>query len=344
MTVRFPRALRPGDRVGVTSPSAGVSERGQGRIDFAVESLRRRGLEVVIGECMGADQWVSAPKDERAAELTRMLTDPSIRAVVPPWGGAGTGLDILDQLDWDAIARADPTWVVGYSDSVAWMVPLTLRAGLATLHGDNLADTPYRAPSGLVQWIDFAMSDGSVTQRDSEISATWQPLTDAEATEWKSPAPRRWDLHGALSLETEGILIGGCVEVLAGIVGTPYGDMSAFGKAQGPLIVYLEAAEESAFNICRYLHQMRYAGWFDSAVAVLIGSTNAPAGGGAGGLAQRDAVLDALGDLHLPIVFDVEIGHVPPHLPLLNGARAQLRITEREHTIIQSWEMQNEAR
>lgn len=343
MTLRFPRPLRPGDRIGVTSPSAGVPEPAQGRIDFAVESLRRRGFEVVIGECMSADRWVSASKQERAAELTRMLTDPTIRAIVPPWGGAGTGLDILDQLDWDAIARAEPTWVVGYSDSSAWMVPLTLRAGLATLHGDNLADTPYQPPSGLVHWVDFATSDGAVTQHDSEVSATWHPITEAAATEWKNPAPRRWDLHGADSLDANGVLIGGCIEVLAGIVGSPYADVRRFGEAQGPLIIYLEAAEESAFSICRYLHQLRYAGWFDNAVAIMIGSTNAPASGGNEGLTQRGAVLDALGDLHLPIVFDMEIGHVPPHMPLLNGAQARLRVTASDHTITQSWDVQGAA-
>src|SRR5215510_15676641 len=90
------------------------------------------GYDVVVGECMSADRWVSAPKDQRAAELTAMLTDPSIRAVVPPWGGAGTALDLLDQLDNAAIAAAEPTWVVGYSDSSTGMVPLTLRAGLPT--------------------------------------------------------------------------------------------------------------------------------------------------------------------------------------------------------------------
>ncbi len=78
---------------------------------------------------MSADRWVAGPKEKRAAELTAMLTDPSIRAIVPPWGGAGTALDLLDQLDYAAIAAADPTWVVGYSDSSTWMVPPTLRAG-----------------------------------------------------------------------------------------------------------------------------------------------------------------------------------------------------------------------
>src|SRR5262252_1930003 len=109
MPLRFPKPLRPGDRIGVTAPSAGVAPRAQPRIDFCIEWLRERGYDVVVGECMSADRWVSAPKDQRAAELTAMLTDPSIRAVVPPWGGAGTALDLLDQLDLrgDRGCRAD---------------------------------------------------------------------------------------------------------------------------------------------------------------------------------------------------------------------------------------------
>lgn len=338
MPLRFPRPLRPGDRIGVTSPSAGVGEPGRARIDFSIDWLRARGFEVVVGECMSADRWVSAPKSQRAAELTDMLTDPAVRAVIPPWGGAGTALDLLDQLDYEAIAQAEPTWVVGYSDSCSWMLPLTLRSGLATLHGDNLADTPYESPPGLVHWLDLAMSDGDVTQSDSGIAASWSPLSDASATEWLDKQPRTWDLYGsAPTLDVAGTLIGGCIEVLSGIVGSPYGDVRAFGRRSGPLLVYLEAAEESAFTICRYLHQLRYAGWFESAAAVLIGSTRAPGGTTDGGLAQRDAVIDALGDLRIPIVFDMEIGHVPPHLPLLNGARARVVIDATQRSITQSW-------
>jgi muramoyltetrapeptide carboxypeptidase LdcA involved in peptidoglycan recycling len=159
----------------------------------------------------------------------------------------------------------------------------------------------------------------------------------------QDPAPRHWDLYGAKTLDVTGTLIGGCIEVLSGIVGSPYGNVREFGVEHGPLIVYLEAAEESAFNICRYLHQLRYAGWFDSAAAILIGSTSAPDGAGDGGLTQRAAVLDALDGLALPIVFDVEIGHVPPHLPLLNGARARLRVDQTNQSITQTWLVTNAA-
>ncbi|QUW18184.1 S66 peptidase family protein [Agrococcus sp. Marseille-Q4369] len=337
MQLHFPEPLRLGDRIGVTSPSAGVGERGRARIDFSITWLRQRGFEVIVGDCMSADRWVSGSKEQRATELTAMLTDPRIRAVVPPWGGAGTAPDLLDQLDYDAIAKAEPTWVVGYSDSSAWMVPLTLRAGLPTLHGDNLADTPYRTPSGLAHWLDVATSEATVIQRDSEVVAEWHSLMNATATEWKDPTPGRWQLHGARALDVSGTLIGGCIEVMAGIAGTPYGDVRAFGQEHGNLIVYLEAAEEDAFAICRHLHNLRYAGWFDHAVAILIGRTSAPAAPGDGGLTQREAVLDATGGLGLPIIFDMEIGHVPPHLPLLNGALARVTVDDHVRQIKQSW-------
>lgn len=335
--MRFPRPLRPGDRIGVTSPSAGVGAKAQPRIDFCIDWLRGRGYDVVVGDCMSADRWISAPKQQRAAELTAMLTDPSIRAVVPPWGGAGTALDLLDQLDYDAIAAAEPTWLVGYSDSATWMVPLTLLAGLPTLHGDNLADTPYAAPEGLAHWLDVAASHGTVAQRDSGVVKSWHPLTDATATDWKDVGLGEWRLHGATTLDVTGTLIGGCIETMAGIAGTPYGDVWAFGAEHGDLVVYLEAAEADAFDICRYLHHLRYASWFEHAAAILIGRTNAPAAEHDGGLTQADAVLDALGGLDIPIVFDLEIGHVPPHLPLLNGAQARVVVDGDRREITQTW-------
>jgi muramoyltetrapeptide carboxypeptidase LdcA involved in peptidoglycan recycling len=87
-------------------------------------------------------------------------------------------------------------------------------------------------------------------------------------------------------------------------------------------VVYLEACEDEAFTICRHLHAMRLAGWFENATAILIGRTPAPAS--EGGFTQEDAVVDALGALDIPIVLDLEIGHVAPHLPLVNGALAHV--------------------
>ena len=335
MDLRFPPPLRPGDRIGVTSPSSGVVGAGADRIDFATDWLRRRGFEVVVGDCMDGSTHVSAPREQRAAELTAMLVDPRIRAVVPPWGGV-TAIDLLDLLDYDAIAAADPTWVVGFSDSTTWMVPLTLRTGLATLHGDNLADTPYAAPDGLTHWLDLAAATEPVTQRDSGLVGDWWRFEeDTSATTWKPAGAGAWEVLGGGTVDVTGRLIGGCIETMGLIAGTAYGDVAAFGREHGDLVVYVEAAEDEAFTICRHLHALRLAGWFEHAVAILVGRTRAP--GSEGGFGQRDAVVDALGMLDVPIVLDVEIGHVPPHLPLLNGALARVVVDGDTREITQSW-------
>lgn len=336
--LRFPRPLRHGDRIGVTSPSAGASGDAATRIEFCIDWLRGRGFEVEVGECMDGTGLTSAPAEQRAAELTRMLADPAIACVVPPWGGE-TAIDLVDLLDWDALADAEPTWLVGYSDLATVLVPVTTRLGWATVHGDNLADTPYVVPDGLLHWLDLVGGEGPFVQRDSGLVADWVRLgTDPRATQWTHVRDGRWEVLGGDGAERAGVdvtgrLIGGCTETIANLAGTPYGDVRAWAEGlDEPTIVYVEACEENAVNICRYLHSMRLAGWFDRAAAVLVGRTNAP---DHPDLTQREAVVDALGRLDLPVVVDLEIGHVPPHLPLVNGALARVVVDGETREITQ---------
>ena len=332
--VTFPTPLRPGDRIGVTAPSSGVEGPAADRIDFCVAWLREAGYEVVVGDCLDGSGITSGPADVRAAELTRMLCDPAIRCVVPPWGGE-TAIDLLDLLDWDALAAAEPTWMVGFSDISTILLPLTTRLGWATVHGDNLADTPYQPPEGLLRWLDIVSRRGPHHQRDSRVVLDFQDVaTHPRATRWKPVTEGAWSLHGAESLHASGRLIGGCIETLCNLAGTSFGDVADFGRrhADDGLIVYLEAAGDEAATICRNLHGLRLAGWFDDARAVLVGRTSAPDNPL---MTQREAVLDALAPLDLPLVFDIEIGHVPPHLPLVNGALATVTVDGDRHEIVQ---------
>jgi muramoyltetrapeptide carboxypeptidase len=316
MAIRFPAPLRPGDRVGVTSPSKGVERREREHLEQAVRAVRNRGYDVVIGECMDGTSHTSAPAQERAAELTAMLTDPRIRAVVPPRGGE-TAIDLLPLLDWDSIAAADPTWFVGFSDISTLLLPMTLRTSIATLHTNNLLNTPYKlsGPGGQVlTWLDIvAFAEGaSFTQ-----GGRWVRLDD------DGPA------------DVAGRLVGGCVETVRHLTGTPYGDVARFARQHAPegLIVYVEAAGDDAFTVCRSLHGMRLAGFFAEAKAILIASTLAP---DSPTLSQGQAVVDALASVGVPIIAEVGCGHVPPYVPMVNGALGHLEFGTGAATLTQS--------
>jgi muramoyltetrapeptide carboxypeptidase len=340
MPLRYPAPLSPGDRVGVTSPSSGVPEEMRARLDVAVRTVEARGYEVVVGACMDGTSHVSAPAAERAAELTSMLTDPDIRAVVPPWGGE-TAIDLLPLLDWDALRVAEPTWLVGFSDLATIITPLTLLTGVATVHGNNLMDTPYRTPDGLVDWLEIvSMQAGeSFTQTPPgrHRAGGWDDYREhPEVSELVLDGVGRWRrLDGEGDVEVQGRLVGGCIETLCNLAGTRYADVGSFARVHAPegLIVYVEASEDDAATICRNLHGMRLAGFFDNANAIVVGRTSAP---DQPTLTQDEAVLDALGGLGVPIVADVECGHVPPYLPIVNGARGRVVCTATRNELTQT--------
>ena len=330
MTVRFPAPLRPGDLIGVTAPSSGVSDKLRPRLEFAAEVLRDRGYDVRLGDCLGAPSHVSAPAAQRAEELTAMLIDPEVRAIVPPWGGE-TAIDLLPLLDLDAIAAAEPTWFVGFSDIATLLTPITVRTGIATLHGNNLMDTPYDVPEPLLSWLDIATlpAGATFTQASPGVHRVnewddWEADPRIDEYSWNGTGTWRRLDDGGDPVDVTGRLVGGCIETLCNLAGTPYAPVGAFAETHAPegLLVYVEAAEHDAYTICRNLHGMRLAGFFDQAKAVLVGRTGAP---GTPTLSQYDAVRDALGRLGVPLIGDVECGHVPPYLPIVNGALGRLR-------------------
>lgn len=337
--IRYPRPLVAGDLVGVATPSSGVPASLHDRLDAALDAVAAHGFRTRVGELARVDGVTSGPPEARAAELTEMMTDPSVRAVIPPWGG-DLAVDLLDRLDVDALA-VDPTWLIGYSDLSTLMTPLTLATGIATLHGANLMDTPYELPVEFSSWVDVVTAPAGATLVQSAAPRRrirpWGPwATEPRTRDDAYEEPTRWRrLDGDDPVTVTGRLIGGCLETIALLPGTPYGDLDGFARRHAPegLLVYLEAAEADTLETARLLHRLRLAGWFDHANAVLIGRTPAPE---SPGYPRLQALTDTLGGLGIPVLYDADVGHEPPQLPLVNGALAEVewdaasaRITQR---------------
>ncbi|MEV0269659.1 S66 peptidase family protein [Hamadaea sp. NPDC050747] len=339
--IRYPAPLRPGDRIGVTSPSSGVDERFRPRLEFVLADLAQRGYEVTVGECMDGSGIVSAPAEQRAAELTAMLTDPGIGAVVPPWGGE-LAVDLVERLDYAKIAESGPAWLVGYSDISTLLLAVTTRTGVATLHGQNLMHTPTRRPDGILHYLDALQAEpGEVLEQRGSTHhkgpGFYNIIGQPDLVDPDLDQPGSWRLldPGAGPVRATGRLIGGCVETIVSLAGTPYGDVRRFAEEHAPegLIVYVEMCEHAALDAAREMYSLRLAGWFDHANAILVGRTDAPA---AGSFTQDDAVRLAFGDLDIPVILDVDCGHVAPELALVNGALAEIVVDGSDQRILQT--------
>ena len=140
--------------------------------------------------------------------------------------------------------------------------------------------------------------------------------------------------HESEPVTFSGRLVGGCVETVSFIAGGRFADLEAFADRHAPqgIVHVLDIAEWAATDICRALHAMRLRGWFDRSSGILVSRTRAP---GLPDFSQHDAVRDALGMLGVPIVADVECGHVPPYLALVQGADTTVVLDGDERSITQ---------
>jgi muramoyltetrapeptide carboxypeptidase LdcA involved in peptidoglycan recycling len=342
-TITFPQPLRKGDVIGITSPSAGVKDVLRPRMRFAYRHLRGLGYRYQEGRFLWGSGLRSGPARARAAELQEMLLDDRIAAVFPPNGGELL-IDILPFIDFDVLAAAAPKWVLGYSDMSAFMLPYTLLTHHANLNGTNLWESPINPTDPrLAYWNDVVtLSPGrAFTQRAARLyqphDSDWDKLP--RTTRFDRRTPVEWKCLGHENdpdhtVRAEGRLIGGTLDVIGPLCGSAYGDVRGFGAAMAPskLLVYLDSCDYTTAQYCRALHQLRFNGWFDHAAAVLIGRTAAAT---VERFDQRDALRDALDGLPIPVIYDMDIGHLPPQLLLVNGASGILTFSPDHRSVRQ---------
>ena len=127
----------------------------------------------------------------------------------------------------------------------------------------------------------------------------------------------------------EGRLIGGCLDCLANICGTKYDKTKEYinlHQDEG-IIFFLEACELSSIGIRRALFQLKNAGWFNNIKGFIIGrSMNYY--DESFGTTPTQAYSDLLSDLNVPILLDIDLGHLSPSIPIRCGGYAKIEYKE----------------
>ena len=315
MFMIYPEFLKKGDLIGICAPSAGVGKKLE-LYDASLEVLKKEGYQILETEHVRVDDPRGGTAEERGDELSSLFENPEVKAVFCAAGGDFLS-EILPHVRWKSLKR-NPLWLAGSSDPTSLLFTYTAKYDVATMYGFNAGSFDEQpVPDHLKNALKIVKGK-PVIQRTSKMYASKPGFAeDYEGfdtpTEWKSNRAK---------IDASGRCIGGCIDVLKDLIGTPYESVSSFIRRyhNDQMIWYFDNFSLSAEVFYRTLLQMRYAGWFSSTSAVIIGRVLFPSS--ETGMSYEEAIERALPDI--PVIFDADVGHTNPSFTMINGAMLDL--------------------
>lgn len=345
-TMIKPRRLRPGDQVAAISLSWG----GPGAIPQRYAAGKRQfedefGLRVVeTPNALRDPGWLHRNPKARADDLMDAFRDPSIAGIISTIGGDDS-MRLLPYLDLATIA-AHPKVFLGYSDTTVSHLAC-FRAGLTSFYGPSFM-AGFAENGGMFPYMVDAVRRTCFTAEAAGQLAPAPEGWTVERLDWADPAnqqrrrqmhaPSPWRfLQGARAVE--GVLFGGCLDVLEWLRGTPvWPDASALRGA----ILFIETSEEAPppRTVARALRSFAAMGLLRELSGLLFGRP----GGAALPVERFDdydrAILQVVaheeGLTDLPVVTRMDFGHTDPMCVLPYGVRARIDPNDQTVAIVES--------
>ena len=306
----YPSILKKGNTIGIAAPSAGVGEKLED-FDNSLHVLHEEGFKTKETKSVRTPLTRSADAKTRGEELTSLFLDEEVDMVMAAAGG-----DFLNEMipytDFETM-KQHPKWMMGASDPTGVLYPYTTIYDVATMYGMNAGSFDMGT-----QW-DYIRNALNFIQGNFKEESFPMCMTKAKFMV-ETPAydtPDIW--HSPVNdIDVSGRCIGGCIDVLKDLIGTPYDGTKDFVKryAQDGQIFYFDNFSMSAENFYRTLTQFRYAGWFDHTKAVIIGRVCFPSS--ETGMTYEEAAARALAGI--PWVCKADVGHTIPCMIMINGA------------------------
>lgn len=307
----YPQFLKKGDTIGISAPSAGVGRK-LDSYDASIENLHKQGYQTVETESVRVDNLRSTSKEKRAEELVSLFNDKNIKMVMAAAGGDFLS-EILPYVDFQSMKR-HPKWLMGASDPTGILFPYTTKYDVATIYGLN-AGSYDETPIPKYIKNNLELLKGNLIEQKSFPKYMKAPSFAVEEIIFDTPV--KW-LSQQKEIHTSGRCIGGCIDVLKDLIGTPFDGAKKFVKKyeKDGVIWFFDNFSLSAEMMYRTLLQMRYAGWFENAKAIVIGRTLFESS--ETGMSYEEGFERALEGI--PYVYEADVGHTHPHMTMIMGS------------------------
>lgn len=325
--MRYGKFLPDGGTIGFVAPSFGCATSPyREAFDNALRKWKNMGYSLKEGpNCRASDgTGISSAPQKCAAELMDFYLSDQNDCLIS-CGGGELMCEILEYLDFEALAAAPPKWYMGYSDNTHFTHLLATLCDTASIYG------PCAPAFGMEPWHP-SLQDAFDLLRGKKTRVEGYPLWEKESLKtednplapYNVTQPRILKKFPDRDLSFSGRLLGGCMDCLINMAGTRFDKTAAFAHKyrEDGVLWFLEACDLNVFSIRRAMWQLEQAGWFAHASGFLIGR---PLNGQEMmGLDACHAILEAASRHDVPVIMDVDLGHLPPMMPLIAGSLARV--------------------
>lgn len=332
--MRYPKFLEKKSTIGFIAPSFGcVIEPYHSAFKNALRKFQVMGYKTDIGpNCYLSDGVGISTRPEACAEELNSYYESSDNQMLISCGGGELMCEILDFIDFRKIRDAEAKWYLGYSDNTNFTYTSAVLCDTASIYG------PCAPTFGMEEWdqalIDvWNLVEGKKTEfmgydkwEISSLKSVDYPYVSYNKTEDK--ILKIYDGKEIIQGEVEfsGRLLGGCLDTLITLAGTKYDKTREFAEKykDDGIIFFLEACDLSVLQVRRVLWQLRQIGWFENMKGFIFGRPvhfDEPEIG----VDRHEAVLAHLRDMGVPVVMDADLGHLPPAIPFVCGAFAEVK-------------------
>lgn len=306
--------LKPGDEIRVVAPSRSMVILKEEQIKIATERLNKLGFIVTFGKNVEAhDDFFSSSIEERVEDLHDAFRNPDVKGILTVIGGYNAN-QILKYLDYNLI-RANPKIFCGYSDITALNAAIYQKTGLINYSGPHFSS--FGVKHGFEYTLDsFLHAVTNDAQYEIEPSSHWSD------DEWYLNQEDRTfvEQDGYLVLQegrAEGTLIGGNLCTLNLLQGTEF-----MPSLKGAILFIEDDYESHALTFDRDLQSLLHLPDAKDIKAILIGRFQNDSHVTEEALRKIIATKKELSNI--PIVANVNFGHVQPYATIPIGAHAMI--------------------
>lgn len=130
----LPKAIKPGDTIGVIAPSNIILEKDEEYIEKSTKLFTDLGYKVKFGKYVRANTLgYGATAKQKAEDINNMFADPEVKAIICVKGGEDSN-STFDYIDYELI-KNNPKIICGFSDITSITNAIYSKTGLVTFNG-----------------------------------------------------------------------------------------------------------------------------------------------------------------------------------------------------------------